>query len=77
MDYDREPERYYDWMLWKLRQDRKKPWHFCHGFNIFLKKILSDWDHWGFFLIFFKKTLYISDFIWYNITIIKWGEKYD
>lgn len=23
MDYDREPERYYDWMLWKLRQERK------------------------------------------------------
>ena len=22
---DPEPERYYDWMLWKLRQDRKKP----------------------------------------------------
>ena len=24
MDYDREPERYYDWMLWKMRQERKK-----------------------------------------------------
>ena len=22
MNYDREPERYYDWMLWKLRQER-------------------------------------------------------
>ena len=21
---DPEPERYYDWMLWKLRQERKK-----------------------------------------------------
>ena len=21
MVYDPEPERYYDWMLWKLRQD--------------------------------------------------------
>ena len=21
---DPEPERYYDWMLWKLRQDRKR-----------------------------------------------------
>ena len=21
--YDPEPERYYDWMLWKLRQERK------------------------------------------------------
>ena len=21
---DREPERYYDWMLWALRQERKK-----------------------------------------------------
>ncbi len=24
MDYDKEPERYYDWMLWKMRQERKK-----------------------------------------------------
>ena len=22
-EYDPEPERYYDWMLWKLRQERK------------------------------------------------------
>ena len=22
MVYDPEPERYYDWMLWKLRQDQ-------------------------------------------------------
>lgn len=22
--YDPEPERYYDWMLWKLRQERMK-----------------------------------------------------
>ncbi len=21
---DSEPERYYDWMLWKMRQERKK-----------------------------------------------------
>ena len=21
MDYDREPERYYDWMLWKMRKE--------------------------------------------------------
>ena len=25
VDNDPEPERYYDWMLWKLRQERKKP----------------------------------------------------
>ena len=24
MVYDQEPERYYDWMLWKLRQERNK-----------------------------------------------------
>ena len=24
MVYDPEPERYYDWMLWKMRQERKK-----------------------------------------------------
>lgn len=23
-EYDPEPERYYDWMLWKLRQERMK-----------------------------------------------------
>ena len=23
-EYDPEPERYYDWMLWKLRQTRKQ-----------------------------------------------------
>ena len=23
-DEDPEPERYYEWMLWKLRQERKK-----------------------------------------------------
>ena len=22
-EHDPEPERYYDWMLWKLRQDKK------------------------------------------------------
>ena len=22
---DREPERYYDWMLWKMRQEHKDP----------------------------------------------------
>ena len=22
-EYDPEPERYYDWMLWKMRQERK------------------------------------------------------
>ena len=22
-EYDPEPERYYDWMLWKLRQEKK------------------------------------------------------
>ena len=22
--YDKEPERYYDWMIWKLRKERKK-----------------------------------------------------
>ena len=22
---DREPERYYDWMLWKMRQEQKDP----------------------------------------------------
>lgn len=24
MNEDQEPERYYDWMLWKMRQERKK-----------------------------------------------------
>ena len=24
VDYDPEPERYYDWILWSLRQKRKK-----------------------------------------------------
>ena len=23
-DFDKEPERYYDWMLWKMRQEKKK-----------------------------------------------------
>ena len=22
--FDPEPQRYYDWMLWKMRQERKK-----------------------------------------------------
>ena len=22
--YDKEPERYYDWMIWKLRKEREK-----------------------------------------------------
>jgi len=24
MNEDREPERYYDWMLWKMRKEREK-----------------------------------------------------
>ncbi len=24
MNDDREPERYYDWMLWKMRKEREK-----------------------------------------------------
>ena len=23
-EYDPEPERYYDWMLWKMRQEERK-----------------------------------------------------
>lgn len=40
---DREPERYYDWMLWKLRQDPdwKKAMNEKPKFNL-LKKLLGE-----------------------------------
>ena len=69
-DCDPEPERYYDWMLWALRQKRKTVTKMSH-IKTFLKKIPKWLILNKTFFKLIKKTLYICIFMWYNSTI-KW-----